>query len=219
MKNKYLIMIIVILSLLIVILSGIIVYDKQNNTNKEENKTTTTTTTTTKFAYDYFKTSYYELNNELNKVEYLFNRKNDKVYLDIVFNNKKIKSNILNNGENINDKSATIINNSYLVFEIEEEVYDSDPIINPFIINSNGKIIYEFNFPKSYSANITDETSNMYNKGMYYINDNKIYYIECNRSDGTYTYFDEYMLEISNDKVNKTFIGNYKGIGAGAKVC
>lgn len=112
----------------------------------------------------------------------------------------------------------------YFVFLIEESNYDVDGVINPFITNENGKEIKKIEFIAGAGMWVTDKDSVMYDKGSYFIDNDKLYYIGC--AEGTKKnlgqdeiLYQEYILTVDNDEAIVTKGMVSVGTGAGAKVC
>jgi len=161
------------------------------------------------------------------------------IYLEILLNDKKIegvKLPIFYNYEDLNNNellnridlvSSDTINtlkgsdSEYFVFTIEHAHPFTDGGINPVIVNKTGEVIYTIEFQDSTGFWTTDKNSIMYDKGEYFITKDTLYYLmpNCEQTNASGLYFDEFSLKVENDKVIVEKQGTYKGEAAGGAVC
>lgn len=176
--------------------------------------------------------NYEDIEEAKNNGDYVYNI----VYVKILIDEKEVDKRILtyydfdnnlNNMPLISRDSINIIkgnNEEYFVFEIQHRNSESvfmDGGVNPLIVKEDGTIIHELIFDDATGLIIQDEESLMYQKGNYIIENEKLYYIKpnCDKSTGTKTYFDQYLLEVNNDKVNSKAMGTYSGEVVGGTIC
>lgn len=164
--------------------------------------------------------------------DYLYNIIYTKILIDEKYINKKILvyydfENNLDNfplltRDNINKIKGE--NEEYFIFEIQHRNSDNifmDGGTNPFIVDENGSIIHELKFDDATGWGTTDKNSIMYEKGMYSIENNNIYYLmpNCEKTTPDTVYFNQYSLEIKDSKVYNRLMGIYEGYVAGGDIC
>ena len=115
-------------------------------------------------------------------------------------------------------------NKEYLVFLIKEDHGFLDGRIIPFISNSDGKLLYEFDYQVGGSMWVEDPASKLYSQKdnseqgrEYLIEKDRIYFLTYGyMDDETHDYYlQQNILTIRDDKINIEKGNYYKGNGAG----
>lgn len=112
-------------------------------------------------------------------------------------------------------------NKDYLVYLIKEGHKILNGRIIPFISNSDGKLLYEFDFPIGGSKWVVDPASKLYNQKdnedgkEYLIEEDKIYFLTLGYIEMNNRYYQENILTINNDTINIEKGDFYQGTGAG----
>ena len=107
----------------------------------------------------------------------------------------------------------------YFVLLIPEANYYVDGRTNPTIVNEQGNILYMVEYPINTGMIVTDTKSIMYDKGMYYVDNDKFYFIEPYCDNNSQDKFREYTLTIDNNVPNVSEGNIVDGISAGGLAC
>jgi len=172
-------------------------------------------------------------NDEIKNANDIYNM----IYLEILLNEKKLElekiplyynyesdEDLLNQIHFLSSDTINTLRGSdleYLVFTIEHAHPYVDGGVNPFIVNGEGNVIHSIVFQDNTGWWTTDESSIMHNKGEYYLTDDTLYYLmpNCERTNDSGLYFDQYLLNVSDNKVIIEKQDTYKGEAAGGAVC
>ena len=126
------------------------------------------------------------------------------------------------NYENLTGENIKVLkgkDKDYFVLLIPEDHYDVDGRTNPTIVNEEGNILYTIEYPINTGMIVTDTKSIMYDKGMYYVDNDKFYFIKPYCDNNSQDKFREYTLTVDNDIVNVIEGNIVEGISAGGLVC
>ena len=107
----------------------------------------------------------------------------------------------------------------YFVLLVPEADQWTDGRTNPTIVNGNGENLYSIEYPINTGMQITDTKSIMYGKGMYYIDNDKLYFIKPLCEEKQSDKFTVYTLTINNDKVNVNEGNIVEGFSVGGLAC